>query len=380
MIPRQILEIFTVQLKTEPKSLIIIRTIIAILLFSLLICYASIQINNVKSDNPVIASTPAHYEEKSIPLPTLHFTFEYRFTLTCQIVGSITKFSTKECATHLRQPESTVNSNGVYEALFNANGLNFTKKDIEKFEVTIIMDNPEEIPASSLGVEMRAFDSQVQDPLLIKDYEETNTNVIDQLLSLIDMNLYFLASQQYYELELSRIRKNVMVKKWWNILGIPSRYVDETYLNSILESRPYSPFDESLGLSYATLAVVMRTWRVPFEQEQITVNNIENRVGPGAIRSWGVIQRMKCFGIKKGVKKHMNRRYPRLPFIKSETDKPEDNNNKVDEEIGVSNSITPMNHEEVQIEILERIDAIERFLREFVVDAEYLQMLENHRR
>ncbi|CAG8649119.1 6749_t:CDS:2, partial [Funneliformis mosseae] len=320
---------------------------------------------NVKSDNPVTASTPAHYEEKSIPLPT------------------ITQFSTKECATHLRQPESTVNSNGVYEALFNANGLNFTKKDIEKFEVTIIMDNPEEIPVSSLGVEMRAFDSQVQDPLLIKDYEETNTNVIDQLLSLIDLNLYFLTSQQYYELELSRIRKNVIVKKWWDILGIPSRYVDETYLNSILESRPYSPFDESLGLSYATLAVVMRTWRVPFEQEQMLLFDTFGQiagVGPSAIRSWGVIQRMKCFGIKKGVKKHMNRRYPRLPFIKSETDKPEDNNNKVDEEIGVSNSITTMNHDEVQIEILERIDAIERFLGEFVVDAEYLQTLENHRR
>ncbi|CAI2170166.1 13824_t:CDS:2, partial [Funneliformis geosporum] len=348
--------------------------------------------DNVKSDNPVYASTPAHNEEKSIPMPILHFTFGYRFTLTCQIIGSVTKFSTEQCATYLQQPELKLNSNGVYEALFKANGLNFTKRDIEKFEVAIIMDHPEEIPATSLGVEVRAFDSQVQDPLLIEDYKETNIHVIEQLLSLIDVNLYFLAFNQFYDLELSRIRRNVIEKKWWNILGIPSRYVDETYLNSVLESRPYSPFDVSSGPSYAKLVVFMRTWRVPLEQEQNERTLFDTfgqlagiagtlslvyvflfGVGPSAIHSWGVIQRMKCFGIRKGVKKHMNRRYPRLPFIISETDKSK-TIDIGDDGIGVANS--PTNHDEVQIEILERIDSIERFLREFVVDADFIKTLD----
>jgi hypothetical protein len=70
---------------------------------------------------------------------------------------------------------------------------------------------------------------------------------------------------------------------------------------------------------------------------------------------------MKWFGIKKGVKKHINRRYPRMPFIHtSEDGDNEINNNNVND----------------RDDIIERLDAVERFLKEYVVDADFLAQLE----
>ena len=58
-----------------------------------------------------------------------------------------------------------------------------------------------------------------------------------------------------------------MVVKWWNILGIPSRYVDETYFNSIMEPHPYTLTDNSEN-SYSKVALIINSWRVPHEKEQ----------------------------------------------------------------------------------------------------------------
>lgn len=47
MKPRQVLEIFTAaQRRTEPKSLVILRSFIAIFFFTILICYMFVQIGN----------------------------------------------------------------------------------------------------------------------------------------------------------------------------------------------------------------------------------------------------------------------------------------------------------------------------------------------
>ncbi|PKC64155.1 hypothetical protein RhiirA1_421883, partial [Rhizophagus irregularis] len=79
--------------------------------------------------------------------------------------------------------------------------------------------------------------------------------------------------------------------------------------------------------------------------------------GPSAIQTWGVVQKMKCFGIKRGVRKHINRRYPRLPFIHTSED------NEI---------IKGKDYDDV----IERLDAVERFLKEYVVDADFLAQIE----
>lgn len=69
---------------------------------------------------------------------------------------------------------------------------------------------------------------------------------------------------------------------------------------------------------------------------------------------------MKWFGIKKGVKKHINRRYPRMSFIHtSEDGDNEINNNNVND----------------RDDIIKNLDAVERF-QEYVVDADFLAQLE----
>jgi hypothetical protein len=47
MKPRQVLEIFTVQRKTEPKALVILRAVITILFFVVLIGYMYVQIGKI---------------------------------------------------------------------------------------------------------------------------------------------------------------------------------------------------------------------------------------------------------------------------------------------------------------------------------------------
>ncbi|RIA98584.1 hypothetical protein C1645_749760 [Glomus cerebriforme] len=377
MKPRQVLQIFTVaQEKTEPKSLVIVRTVITILFFAVLIGYMYVQIVDVRLDTPVFSTIQSRDEEKMIPMPNLHFTYEHQFTITCEINGRVTKTLSEDCLTRLQQPKL---SQGIYEGIFKADGLNFIRNDVETLEFTFTVNNPGEIPITDLGIGLRIFDSKVQDPLDIENYKETNTHVIDNLLSLIDLNFYRLSSQQYHIIELSRIRRNVIKEAWWNILGIPPSYMDETYLNSQLETHPFVSFDASTN-SYAKLILEMRSWRVPIEKEQKaktlfdTIGQIAGvagtlsilyaflfGAGPSAIQSWGVVQKMKCFGIKKGVRKHINRRYPRLPFVHTSKTIKDD---EIDENVNDYD------------EVLERLDAVERFLKEYVVDADFLEQLE----
>ena len=69
---------------------------------------------------------------------------------------------------------------------------------------------------------------------------------------------------KYYTIELSRIQREVVIDKWWNIFGIPPYFVDETYLNSIMETHPYTSYDNTTN----KVALVMNSWRVPHEREQ----------------------------------------------------------------------------------------------------------------
>ncbi|RIA98586.1 hypothetical protein C1645_749766 [Glomus cerebriforme] len=357
MKPRQVLEIFTAaQKRTEPKSLVIARIVIAILFFVILIGYIYVQIDDVRLDTPVFTTVQSHDEEKMIPMPNLHFTYENQFIITCEVNG-------QNCSSHLQPPEL---SQGNYEIIFKADGLNFIRNDVKTLEFNFMVNNPIN-PITDLGIGLRIFDSKVQDPLDIKNYKETNTHVVDDLLSLIDLNFYRLSSQQYHIIELSITQRKVIKEYWWNILGIPPSYADESYISSQLESHP-----DTSTVTYAKLVLGVRSWRIPLFDTVGQIAGVAGTLsilyaflfgaGPSAIQSWGIVQKMKCFGIRKGVRKHLNRRYPKLPFVNtSKTVK--------DDEIVVDN----VNDYD---EVLERLDAIERFLKEYVVDANFLEQLE----
>jgi hypothetical protein len=65
--------------------------------------------------------------------------------------------------------------------------------------------------------------------------------------------------------ELGRTKRKIAKEFWWNILGIPPTFVDETHINSHLEVHPLLGAPAN---SYSKLTFVMRTWRVPLEKEQ----------------------------------------------------------------------------------------------------------------
>ncbi|GBB95792.1 hypothetical protein RclHR1_02610029 [Rhizophagus clarus] len=382
MKPSQVLEIFaTAQKRTEPKSLVILRIFIAILFFSILIGYMYVQIVDVRLDTPIFSvNMQDTIEEEEIPMPNVHWTYQFQFSITCQIYGRMTKISSANCLSYIQQPEVSPTNGGMYEGTFKANGLNFTKFDIEKIEFTFMINDPKKplIDDSDIGIKAQIFDSKTQDPLDMKNYEDINEHIKENILSLTDLNSYHLFSQEYHTVELSRVKRKVAEENWWNILGIPPKYTFENFVNSQLEVHPL--FDAPIN-SYAKLALIMRTWRVPLEQEQKaktlfdTIGQIAGVVGTlsflytflfgtgtNAIQSWGIVQRMKWFGIKKGVRKHINRRYPRLPFIHASDDDKDD--------------IIKDNHINDRDEIIERLDAVERFLKEYIVDADFLEQLE----
>ncbi|RGB43897.1 hypothetical protein C1646_808883 [Rhizophagus diaphanus] len=373
MKPRQVLEIFTAaQRKTEPKSLVILRSFIAILFFTILICYMFVQIEDVRLDTPIFSIVQSHEEEKAIPMPNVYFAYDHQFTVSCQINGRITKVSQEDCLTYIQQPVLSSTDDQTYLGTFKANGLKFIRSDIEKIDFIFTINNlSNEILADDLGIEIRIFDSEAQDPL--DNFKEANAHVADIFSSLIDLNLYHLFSQQHHTVELGRIKRKIAKEFWWNILGIPPTFVDETHINSHLEVHPLLGAPAN---SYSKLSFVMRTWRVPLEKEQKAKTLFDTfgqiagvagtlsllyaflfGAGPSAIQTWGVVQKMKCFGIKKGVRKHINRRYPRLPFIHTSED----------------NEIIKSNDYD---EVIERLDAVERFLKEYVVDADFLAQIE----
>ncbi|CAG8652871.1 9400_t:CDS:10 [Rhizophagus irregularis] len=351
MKPKQVLEIFAAfQKRNEPKSIAILRILVAILFLAILICYMYVQIVDVRLDTPIFSvKMQDTIEEEEIPMPSkylyVHFAYGFQFNINCQIIGRINKTSLEDCEPYLQQPESSSTNGGIYEGVFEANGLNFTKFDIEKIEFNFTIIDPNVIPLdddSDIGIKIQIFDSKTQDPLNMKNYKEDNNHVKNSILSLTDLNSYHLSSHEYHIVELSRIKRNVAKEYWWNILGIPPKYIYETFINSQLESHPLLEALNAPANSYAKLALIMRTWRVPLEQEQKAktlfdaVGQIAGVVGSlsflysllfgtgsNAIQSWGIVQKMKWFGIKK-----------------------------------------------------ERLDAVERFLKEYVVDADFLAQLE----
>ncbi|CAB4484665.1 uncharacterized protein OCT59_005102 [Rhizophagus irregularis] len=385
MKPKQVLEIFAAfQKRNEPKSIAILRILVAILFLAILICYMYVQIVDVRLDTPIFSvKMQDTIEEEEIPMPNVHFAYGFQFNINCQIIGRINKTSLEDCEPYLQQPESSSTNGGIYEGVFEANGLNFTKFDIEKIEFNFTIIDPNVIPLdddSDIGIKIQIFDSKTQDPLNMKNYKEDNNHVKNSILSLTDLNSYHLSSHEYHIVELSRIKRNVAKEYWWNILGIPPKYIYETFINSQLESHPLLEALNAPANSYAKLALIMRTWRVPLEQEQKAktlfdaVGQIAGVVGSlsflysllfgtgsNAIQSWGIVQKMKWFGIKKGVKKHINRRYPRMPFIHTS----EDGDNEIS-----NNNVNDRD------DIIERLDAVERFLKEYVVDADFLAQLE----
>lgn len=74
----------------------------------------------------------------------------------------INKTSLEDCETYLQQPESSSTNGGIYEGVFEANGLNFTKFDIEKIEFNFTINDPNVIPLdddSDIGIKIQIFDS-----------------------------------------------------------------------------------------------------------------------------------------------------------------------------------------------------------------------------
>lgn len=71
-------------------------------------------------------------------------------------IKGINKTSQEDCETHLQQPEPSSNNVGIYERIFEANGLNFTKFDIEKIEFTFTINDPNAIPLddSDIGIKI----------------------------------------------------------------------------------------------------------------------------------------------------------------------------------------------------------------------------------
>ncbi|CAB4397544.1 unnamed protein product [Rhizophagus irregularis] len=314
------------------------------LFYSLLYSFV---IFDVRLDTPIFSvKMQDTIEEEEIPMPNVHFAYGFQFNINCKIIGRINKTSLEDCEPYLQQPESSSTNGGIYEGVLKSRFLILKRKD----------------------------------PLNMKNYKEDNNHIKNSILSLTDLNSYHLSSHEYHIVELSRIKRNAAKEYWWNILGIPPKYIYETFINSQLESHPLLEALNAPANSYAKLALIMRTWRVPLEQEQKAktlfdaVGQIAGVVGSlsflysllfgtgsNAIQSWGIVQKMKWFGIKKGVKKHINRRYPRMPFIHTS----EDGDNEIS-----NNNVNDRD------DIIERLDAVERFLKEYVVDADFLAQLE----
>ena len=74
-------EIFRKYRKTEPKSIIICRNFVMIIIVALLMGYSVYLIINILNDVPTLKTQSR--TESGLRLPTMKFTFDYKFIMTC---------------------------------------------------------------------------------------------------------------------------------------------------------------------------------------------------------------------------------------------------------------------------------------------------------
>ncbi|CAB4416561.1 unnamed protein product [Rhizophagus irregularis] len=341
---------------TEPRILLLLKLFMMIILVACLAGYLAIILIDIQQDAPIIR-TSFHISDDNLPIrpPSFIFKSEYNFTIAGCIEEHYTqdfKSSMVNCISDMTHPDEKRGPSqayfGTYQPSKDTFFYTFNKSSDHTLTGSvviglIILDTNYTFASSQALIQIVAFDSGYETPI-----SYISDNKIDEIISnqkdlgtslgfndsVAMMNLYNLALNQNYQFEFKRRIKEVIIPSWMNDFGIPSKYETQSYIESTLCG--------AWGLAAAMYSLLF---------------------GADTIRPWGIVQSY-CYGFSRLTRRKLKETLPIIPFYdKSYTDANHDLS--LDEKI----ELIPL--------LQSRIDSLELFLREYVVDVNYLDNIQN---
>ncbi|CAI2182758.1 6340_t:CDS:2 [Funneliformis geosporum] len=367
-------ELFTRNRKTEPSSVILLRIFIMIVLISSLTGYITILIIEVTSDEPVLTNTI--FEATEMPIPDMQFHFVYPFILQCLFIRSIKEITFDEsCKEYLEQPKASSESNNYIGYFKNVQNLTFVKPEIDENAIKGVM-----VVASIVDPNYNATESHdlMKFNALYRYEGESNETIVDKLPAYVKEfstnNLYLMSRNQMALVEFTRIIRETIIPNFKDHLGIEPSYYRQGYiLPNNIQSYPVDYKAGDLFVSSITLTVQNFIIKRETEQRTRTLLSVFGLVG-GAwslatafyaalfgvdmIRPWGCVQ-LYCCGIRNKTHNKLKKTLPVIPLVTSSEKPPP----------SFSRDVSRDEHAALQ----QRVDALEVFLREYVVDVNYLE-------
>ncbi|GBC04960.1 hypothetical protein RclHR1_05970017 [Rhizophagus clarus] len=350
-------DLFLGQRRSEPKILLALKLFIMIILVACLIGYLAIIIIDIIYDAPIIVTS---YENaNAIRPPSFIFSSIYNFT----ILNCIEEYSkindtydiqiiVVECLSDTTNPDEKYFQVyfGTYQpspnVFFNDNSsLNDYNLVSISLGIEIDDENYTSDKLTQAIIDVMAFDSDydlLTKYIKEKRYSELITpGAIKSISSfdntLLKLNNYILSQNQFYEFYFQRKIKEVIKPSWMNNFGIPPTYENISYIASTLTSSPL----------------------VDASNDQPSVNiDIKSR-GTDTLRPWGIVQSY-CYGFSHLTKRKLKKTLPIIPFHEASSSNTEDSDLSLAEKVKMLQS---------------KIDSLELFLREYVVDVDYLDKI-----
>ncbi|CAI2164430.1 5934_t:CDS:2 [Funneliformis geosporum] len=322
-----------------------------ILIFSLA-GYIIILFIDVINDEPVVSNTII--EATEIPIP-----------------GGIKEALTDQCDEYLIQPTFSSNSN-YYEGYFiNVQNLTYEKPELDIHSIIAVLviaitnDTNYNATEIKLPVSFVVADSETSPfrnesyklPVYVKDLA-TSSN-------------YKMPNHQLATVSFTRSIRDTIIPNFKDDFGIKPTYYRQYYLMSSIQSVPIDFNTGDLFESGVLLVVQNHLIKKETEQRTRTFFRFFGLVG-GAwglaavfyaalfgvdlIRPWGCVQ-FYCCGLRNSTYNKLKKTLPIIPLINS------------------SESPPPSSGD---VALQQRVEAIEVFLREYVVDVNYLENAKGH--
>ncbi|RIA84945.1 hypothetical protein C1645_831519 [Glomus cerebriforme] len=355
-------DLFRENRRSEPIILFGLKLFTMIILIACLTGYLVIVLIDVEQDAPIIRTSFVNVD--AIHPPILN-------SNTISTISSNSSIQPLDCSSDITQPVEVVTTRKTYigfyippqDVLFKKGG------ELDLFSITLYLNivDGNYTPDKISNINIAAFDSEYgPDKLSTSPYDD----------SIQSLNMYTLAPTQIYEFSYSRIIREFIKPSWKNKFGVPPTYEQKSNIVSDISGSPLAK--TQLFANTVMISVRPKSINIVQIDREIRTNIYLGSAGliggawglaaalygllfgADALRPWGLVQSY-CCGFSRKTQKHLGDSLPIIPFF----DTSELNTKHHPSKHALS--LTEQNEL-----ILSRIDSLELFLQEYVVDVRYL--------
>ncbi|CAG8460718.1 11314_t:CDS:2 [Ambispora leptoticha] len=342
----------------EPKSIVVCRGISALLILALLTTFTAFLIIDIRDDGPVLQKTT--FEADSLPIPDVVISSLFQFKLGCTSVKLTTN---EDCTQYVSQPVQSASK--TWESILSLNKIlgGFSVGDLIGIRLSLSINDDNFDITKSTGYAIFAFDPE------FGPYSNKASASDSDLLSFLNiygtkftaslngLNSFIVPFKTGGVLSFSRTIKEIITKTQSNTFGIPASYIQQTYITSDYQLLQYDRKTEYILIAPRTytfleaLALFGGIW-------VIAAGVYTCLLGTTALRPWGLVHSC-CF--PNDNRKHIRNRFPTIPLFSptANSNFPNEKNFGTDDEF--------------KTRVEERFNALEVFLKDYVVNAECLE-------